>query len=54
MRRLRNILGKRTGQTLIEYALIVGLAVAAITALSTYASRAVTSKQEDIGRKVAF
>jgi len=42
------LLSKRTGQTLIEYTLVVAIIAAAVSAMSTYVYRAIQAKQKEI------
>lgn len=44
----KNKLHNQTGGTLIEYALIAGIAVAALTVMTTYISRGMASVQNNI------
>lgn len=45
---MMGLLSKRTGQSLIEYILIIVIATAAATSMSTYVFRAVQAKQKEI------
>ena len=39
---------KKTGQSIVEYALVAAVVAAAVTAMSTYVFRSVQSKQQTI------
>ena len=48
MRMVRKAL---SGQNLMEYALVVAIVSAAVTAMSTYVFRAVQAKQKDVSEE---